>query len=657
MEIRFEKLIIKNFKGVTSLAVNFLNDVTCIMGANHTGKTTTADAINWVLSGKNSQGLTTFGIDPKDQNNDIIHHLDNSVELTMEAGGKEVALMKIRKETWTKQRGHDEEVMTGHAIDCFINGEKVAAKDYKEYIDGICKESLFKAITSPEYIPRLSVDDQRTLLVRMVGRKSLSDIATGKEQFLSLLSKINGDDEAAIAKYRAHLAYSMKEVKKQLESIPPRISENANIINKITSSGADYESIRQRLADVNKEIEIYDKQLADATAVINADYDKRAAKRKEINDCRTELTKIEMRYSSDNREAESRYNEEVRNLQSTLADLKFRLEEEQNAAERYRSSIDDIALRKDDFRKRWQEVEDMTFTMDEGDDKCPTCGQTLPVDILEHKRQDLERNFNLSKAAKQDKLDAEAKQIKDDQQRLSARLESCQHKIDELKPQIEKTQQQLDGATSVKAEKKDYKTDPEYITWSTKLDQLQSDLDNMPSALDNSKSLIAKKQELMNKRDEIMRQLNNEKELKEREARIAELEETQRTLNQQLTNYEKEDSCAERFEHAVIADLENRVNELFPTIRFKMFEQLINGNVRPTCQLTMHGVPYADLSNSEKILAGLECVRAMQRHTGVHAPIIIDNCESVNRFPDDIGCQMVLLYVSTDRELKIVEGI
>lgn len=86
-----------------------------------------------------------------------------------------------------------------------------------------------------------------------------------------------------------------------------------------------------------------------------------------------------------------------------------------------------------------------------------------------------------------------------------------------------------------------------------------------------------------------------------------------------------------------------------------MFDTLINGSVRPTCQLTMHGVPFRDLSNSEKILAGLECVRAMQRHVGVTAPVVIDNCESVNRFPDGTGCQMILLYVSTDRQLTIVK--
>ena len=126
-------------------------------------------------------------------------------------------------------------------------------------------------------------------------------------------------------------------------------------------------------------------------------------------------------------------------------------------------------------------------------------------------------------------------------------------------------------------------------------------------------------------------------------------------IPEDLTALEREDSTAEAFEHAVIADLERRVNELFPTVRVKMFETLINGSVRPTCQLTLHGVPFPDLSNSEKILAGLECVRAMQRHVKVHAPVIIDNCESVNRFPDGIGCQMILLYVSTDQQLTIVK--
>ena len=130
MEIILKRLEVKNFKGVTDLTIDFNPTITQIMGANHTGKTTTADAINWVLFGKNSEGLTVFGIDPKDEDNNIIHHLDNSVKLEIKADGRDIVLEKVRKETWKKVRGHDEEELTGHTTDCFIDGNKYTAQDY-----------------------------------------------------------------------------------------------------------------------------------------------------------------------------------------------------------------------------------------------------------------------------------------------------------------------------------------------------------------------------------------------------------------------------------------------------------------------------------------------------------------------------------------------
>ncbi len=656
MEIKFKKLRVRNFKGVADLTIEFQQDATCIMGANHTGKTTTADAINWVLFDKNSQGLTAFGIDPKDGDNNIIHHLDNSVELTMDVDGKETEMAKTRKETWGKPHGQDGEVLTGHTVDCLINGERVTATDYKSFINAICKESLFKAVTSPEYFPRLAPDSQRALLVKMVGAKGLAAVADGNNEFKALLGKINGDNEEAIDKYRKHLAYSMKEVRQQLMAMPPRISENADIINRIKAAGTNFDFTRRRIEELDKGIKDYDKQLSDATAVINDDYDKRAAKRKEINDCRREMTRIELRCDDMNTKAKADQKAEARKLEADLKDMQFRVDEAQNASERYRKALGDIALQKDDFRKRWQEVEDMEFAMGDDDDKCPTCGQLLPDDMRERKREQLEKNFNLAKTAKQDKLDAEAAQIKEKQQRLEALLETCRQESETLKPEIEVTRQRLEGALSVKVETQDFRNDPDWRAASAKIDQLQAELDNMGTVADDSKSIIEKKQRLMATRDELLKTLATESELKEREQRIEELERQQRGLTQQLTALEREDSTAEAFEHAAIADLERRVNELFPTVRFKMFETLINGNTRPTCQLTLHGVPYRDLSNSEKILAGLECVRAMQRHANVHAPVIIDNCESVNRFPDDIGCQLILLYVSTDRQLTIVKN-
>lgn len=173
MNIIFNKITIENFKGVIGKREIAFNPCkTMILGANHTGKTTTADAAHWVLFGKNSQGETNFGITPKDGNGELILHLDNSVTLDMTADGKEYAVQRVRKEKWTKPRGQAEEVLSGYTTYYSVNGEKYTERDFKAFIDGLISESLFRAITNPEYFPSLKPEDQRKLLVKMVGEKS-----------------------------------------------------------------------------------------------------------------------------------------------------------------------------------------------------------------------------------------------------------------------------------------------------------------------------------------------------------------------------------------------------------------------------------------------------------------------------------------------------
>lgn len=141
-----------------------------------------------------------------------------------------------------------------------------------------------------------------------------------------------------------------------------------------------------------------------------------------------------------------------------------------------------------------------------------------------------------------------------------------------------------------------------------------------------------------------------------RTERIEELSEQMRTLNQQLTELESKDYTANRFENAMIKDLESRVNGLFDLVRFSMFETLLNGSTRPTCVMTMHGVPYNDLSNSEKINAGIDLIKAMSRYNNVYAPIIIDNAESCNHIlPTE--CQQIRLVVSMDEKLTIIKSL
>ena len=157
MVIKILRLKMLNFKGVRGeRTIEFNDTVTLILGANRTGKTTIADAVQWVLFGKNSEGDTTFEIKTRDENGVVIPEIDHEVTLTLTADGREIELKRCWAEKWSKPKKQDEKVLTGHSASYFIDGNKYTETDYIAYIESLCSESLFRAITNPEYFPNIS---------------------------------------------------------------------------------------------------------------------------------------------------------------------------------------------------------------------------------------------------------------------------------------------------------------------------------------------------------------------------------------------------------------------------------------------------------------------------------------------------------------------
>lgn len=102
--ILIKKLIIKNFKGVKALEVDFGN-ITNILGGNATGKTTIFDSFCWLLFGKDSKDRKDFEIKTLDSNGQAIHGLEHSVTGILEVNGEEIELQRILMEKWTKKKG------------------------------------------------------------------------------------------------------------------------------------------------------------------------------------------------------------------------------------------------------------------------------------------------------------------------------------------------------------------------------------------------------------------------------------------------------------------------------------------------------------------------------------------------------------------------
>ena len=659
MKIILNKIEIKNFKGVKDLAIDFNPTITQIMGANHTGKTTTADAIHWVLFGKNSEGLTVFGIDPKDEENNIIHHLGNSVKLELTADGRDIVLEKVRKETWTKVKGHDEEHLTGHTTDCFIDGNKYTAQDYQAEISALISESLFKAITNPAYFPNLKADEQRTLLVKMVGERSVEEVADGNEEFLDVVRRLEGKN---IKELRSHISYKMKELKDAIRLIPSRISENQDWVNGVQAQGFDFEAIRKEIADIEKQIAECDRQLKDRSAAVDVEFEKRAEQRKVINEMKSELQDMVDKVEAINRKSRREWLDERSRLDGEIQNLRIKKKLAEEEKKSYSDRLITIAERTHDFRLSWEAVEAETFKWDDTQEVCPTCGQHLPSEQVEELRSKAEDVFSQKHQHAQDQLDSQAESIKQDKAKTEALIETVKNKIAELEKQINETETQLKEVQEAGySQAASAERTPEFIALKNRIEDEEKKLEKMTATgqsgdggTGGTEEVERNKAELAIRRDALRDKLVIEAEIKSRTERIKELEKQQKQLVQQLTELEKQDYQAEALEHATIEDLQNRVNALFENVRFEMFQTQLNGNVKPTCTLTMHGVPYNDLSNSEKINAGIDIINVMCRFNDAYAPIVIDNAESVNDILPSTS-QQICLNVSRDPQLTVIK--
>ena len=98
--------------------------------------------------------------------------------------------------------------------------------------------------------------------------------------------------------------------------------------------------------------------------------------------------------------------------------------------------------------------------------------------------------------------------------------------------------------------------------------------------------------------------------------------------------------------------LENAINSNFEIVKFRLFDTQINGGLVECCDTLVNGVPFSDVNNAHKIIAGLDIIKTISRFHNRTAPIFIDNRESINDLCK-IDAQVISLVVTTDPKLRI----
>lgn len=651
MEIKFKKIRIRNFRGLVSFEANLDGRSVRISGANGLGKSSVADAITWVLFGKDSRRRTAFPIDPVDDAGRIIHHLDVSVELEMLIDGQPTTLRRRRQEKWVQKRGMSTEQLDGHQTTCYIDGRPLPSSDFSSHVDTIVKEELFRALTTPGYFPSLPMDQQYRLLVKIVGTRTLAEIAAKNEEALKVVDELG---QRSIDQYRQGLAYDLQRTRKEQETIPVRLSEVQGFIEQVKAKGADGKTAQRHAKGIEEKLRQVTQEIDSMAGVVRAENARYNDQRAYIQQLRQQRAAIEDRIEKQNREARTLH-------QSLVCKAKEELEatEERHTAAKtmlglHERRLKDLEQQLEDFRRRWEEVERQSFSWNAEEAVCPTCGQPLPQDQADQKRVEAKMRFNERKMKQQDALDEEGKKLAASKQRLQDLSAAARQEMYEVERLMPEARQRLSKAEAEPIEQADYHDASDWQRLSSEIDQRMKELEQTTQAQEPPQLAALRTEEQAYRKElRLLQQtIDRSKQIDEYIRREKELQKQRTTLSGDIARMQTRLEAAERLQLMEANDLQKRVNELFPSVRFRLSRELLNGREVGHCELSVDGVPYSGLSTSERINAGLELINALARHYNIVAPIVIDNAEAVNKVAPTLG-QQILLEVSPAKKLNV----
>lgn len=638
-----------NFKGFRNMTIEFNEDITTICGRNGSGKTSIFDGFTWLLFGKDSQDRKAFNIKTLDENGKAIPKLPHEVSVIIIVDGETIELCRRFNEKWVKRRGQIEEEFTGHEEERLYNNVPMSLKEWNEKISNICSEQVFKFITNPKYFVSQKPDVQRAMLFRMAGELSDADIAAGNDDFAALLASLTGK---TMEEYKKEIQAKKRRIKAEIEAIPERIDERKRDISAL--SEYDYPAIEASIKDKQDKVAKIEAEMLDLSKKNEAISQKRSEAIKELGQLKERKLRLEYeikeKVTAEYRAAISKKND----IQSKISDLERNIQSLSNRRDGLKRTIEECTSYREKLIAEWKSINASAITFNENDFVCPTCKRPLDIDDIEKKQQEMTENFNLAKSSRLAENNRKGQENKKKMQEAEAAIISIDSEIKKASEDIEKLKSAEEYAINL-VEPDAYPV----IEGNTEYKKLSEEISAKEKALEGSSTnnvdTSSQKQELSllkSEIDSLKRTLANRETITRNTQRIGELEAQYKEGAQELADLERIEFTMAAFNKARIEAIDKRINGMFSLVKFKMYEQQINGGEIETCEAVVNGIPYSGQNNAMQINMGIDIINAICKFEGITAPIFIDNAESVNEFIPSHS-QVIKLVVTTDNELSI----
>lgn len=664
MDIRLNTLRLQNFKGIKDFTLKTHGKTTNVYGDNGVGKTSLADSFLWLLFNKDSTDRTQFAVKPQDKHGNDIHNLQTEVEAELLVDGKPLKLRKMLEEKWTRKRGGTEAELTGHTVKYWWDEESVKEREYKSRMSQLIDEDLFRMITNPMYFnTKVKWEERRKMLLTICGDKTDEEVIKSDKNLAKLKGILQGKSVDA---YKKIVADKLKTLEKEIKNIPPRIDE---LMLTLPKEQPDYAVIEKELQNHKNELEGIETKLSDAMNLAN-----------EYSGIQQVLSKLKLKLQDVKAKIDAEAGEDRKQLvmqQAELSSEKMLLESGisnlEASIEQIKNDIESNTAQRSQLVNEWEELtkekksilgEEFTEP-DEDNFLCPTCGQDLPEDAKEQKKSELRENFQADKNKRLAEVEAKIKQNVTKGTSVRNTLEQAQTKALEQQKELEEKQKQLkevkaklsqiEEKLSKPTPEPDYNSNEEYASLQKQIQVLQAELDKPME--DKATELMTHKREIQTKIDELNQTLSSKTAAGNTQKRIDELKAEERDLAQQITELEGHKYLIEQFNIAKVNMLEDKINSRFKHVRFKLFDQQLNGNIVEICQALVNTngvyVPFDDANHAGKVNAGLDIINSLCEYYEVTAPIFIDFRESVSKIIPTASQIINLIKNEPDKTLRV----
>lgn len=645
MKAKLLSLELNDFKGVKNAKYEF-GDKTKISAENGSGKTTIADAFYWLFTDKNY----SLASNPKVRPNDG-RECTPTVIAELDVDGKPVTVAKMQKCKVSKPDANGvSKISLTNTYE--VNSVPKSERDFKEYLSDLGVDfDKFLQLSHPDVFvagmnEKKAREQMRNTLFEMAG--TISDLE---------IAKISAETKEVAELFEN---YTKEEIEAMQNATLRKIKENYGKEGEILR--AKIEGLESAKVDIDTaELELGKKAVAELIKSNKEKQDdvlKQYEEYQKLSDgvleLQFELNDLQRKANEENNKKRAEIEDKISEKQFLLKHAERTIHDTEHMIEVTMKNID--ALKQNLFvaRDDWKSANERVF--DEKSLVCSCCGQEYPIekkeqlraDFESHKAEELKRATDFGNKTKEmlDKEKIRLEKLEKELPEHEKSLEMLNSAIADLEKQLSELQQVIDIS-----DREDVKAIKEQISEKEKAMQSSNSADEIRN------QLKAELEELQEQYNEFERQIAKASNNVEIDEQILELRAKQGEYEQSKADCEKilyQLSLVSRKKNELLTE---EINKYFKIVKWKLFDYQKNGGYVDCCIPLIDDRQFSTSTNKgREILAKLDIISGLQKFFGQSYLVFLDNAESLseqttNRI--DMDCQLVMMSVSEDKELRI----